>query len=285
MKLVLVQIYPWDRPSLCEPDDWSLEIGQRLLVDTENGQELGRVLGFKYLSDDQAAAWSGHTKKIAALASQEDCQIVDNFDKTLALSQCQQFIDQCQLEMKLVDALISADNRRLTFAFTAEGRIDFRELVRLLTRNFNKQIRLQQIGTRDEAKLFGGQGVCGRGLCCRGFLTELSSVTSDMAEIQGINHRGSERISGICGRLMCCLAYEADGYQTMAKKLPDIGSQWKVDGQMGYVINRNILKGTIMVELYDSQSGGRTIVEVTPGQATDKKDAPVQRRWTGRRNK
>ncbi len=285
MKLALVQIYPWDRPSLCELGELNLEIGQRLLVETDSGQELGRVLGFKYLSDDQAAAWSGHTKKIVELAQPDDCRVVDEFDKTAALSQCQQFIDQCQLEMKLIDVAVSADNRRLTFAFTAEGRIDFRELVRLLTRNFNKQIRLQQIGTRDEAKLFGGQGVCGRGLCCRGFLTELSSVTSDMAEIQGINHRGSERISGICGRLMCCLAYEADGYQVMAKKLPNIGDQWKIDGQIGYVINRNILKGTIMVELHDSQSNGRTIVEVDPNQTVDKKDAPTQRRWAGRRHK
>jgi len=285
MKLVLIQIYPWDRPSLCEPGEWSLEIGQRLLIDTENGQELGRVLGFKYLSDDQAAAWSGYTKTIASLVSPEDCQTVDNFDKTNVINQCQEFVDQCQVAMKLVDAAISSDNRRLTFAFTAEGRVDFRELVRLLTGHFNKQIRLQQIGTRDEAKLFGGQGACGRGLCCRGFLTELSSVTSDMAEIQGINHRGSERISGICGRLMCCLSYEAEGYQAMAKKLPEIGSEWKVDDQIGVVINRNILKGSIIVELQDSQSNSRTIVEIIPGQATDKKDAPVQRRWGGRRSK
>ncbi|HNW19746.1 MAG TPA: regulatory iron-sulfur-containing complex subunit RicT [bacterium] len=285
MKLALVQIYPWDRPSLCEPSELTIEIGQRLLVETDSGQELGRVLGFKYLSNDQLAAWSGHTKKIVRLANSDDCQTVDQFDKTAALSQCQQFIDQCQLEMKLIDAAVSADNRRLTFAFTAEGRIDFRELVRLLTRNFNKQIRLQQIGTRDEAKLFGGQGVCGRGLCCRGFLTELSSVTSDMAEIQGINHRGSERISGICGRLMCCLAYEAEGYQAMAQKLPNIGDQWKVNGQLGQVINRHILKGTIIVEFHDSQAGGQTVVEITPGQTTNKKDASVQRRWIGRHHK
>lgn len=282
MKLALVQIYPWDRPSLCELGEWTLEIGQRLLVDTESGQELGRLIAFKYLSDDQAAAWSGHTKKITGLVSPEDCKTVDSFDKTAAISQCQQFVDQCQLDMKLVDAAVSVDGRRMTFAFTAEGRVDFRELVRLLTRQFSRQIRLQQIGTRDEAKLFGGQGVCGRGLCCRGFLTELTSVTSDMAEVQGVNHRGSERISGICGRLMCCLAYEADGYQEMAKKLPEIGSQWKADGQIGYVINRNILKGVIIVEFSDGH-GGRSIVEINPNKPTTKKDSSGRRQWSGRR--
>lgn len=283
MKLALVQIYPWDRPSLCELGDLAPEIGQRLLVETENGQELGKLLGFKYLSDEQATAWSERTSQITAIASARDCQTVDEFDKTEAISQCQQFIEQCRLDMKLVDAAISNDGRRLTFAFTAEGRVDFRELVRLLTRNFNRQIRLQQIGTRDEAKLFGGQGVCGRGLCCRGFLTELSSVTSDMAEIQGINHRGSERISGICGRLMCCLAYEASGYQEMARKLPAIGSPWKIDGQNGTIINRSILKGTIMVEIGDRQAGDRTVVEINPEQPAIKKDQSIKKNWSKRK--
>ena len=269
MKLALVQIYPWDRPNLCQLGENTPEIGQRVVIETESGQEIGRLLGFKYLSEEQAASWSDRTTDIVGIADDQACRIIDEFDKKTAMVECQNFIEQCQLEMKLVDAAISADGRRLTFAFTAEGRIDFRELVRLLTRQFNCQIRLQQIGTRDEAKIFGGQGVCGRGLCCRGFLTELSSVTSDMAEIQGINHRGSERISGICGRLMCCLAYEADGYQEMARKLPSLGSSWKVNDQMGTVINRNILKGTFLVEINDQQSG-RIIVEVDPGQASEK---------------
>ncbi|HQB50770.1 MAG TPA: regulatory iron-sulfur-containing complex subunit RicT [bacterium] len=269
MKLALVQIYPWDRPNLCQLGENTPEIGQRVIIETESGQEIGRLLGFKYLSEEQAASWSDRTSDIVGLADDQACRIIDEFDKNVAMVQCQNFIEQCQLEMKLVDAAISADGRRLTFAFTAEGRIDFRELVRLLTRQFNCQIRLQQIGTRDEAKIFGGQGVCGRGLCCRGFLTELSSVTSDMAEIQGINHRGSERISGICGRLMCCLAYEAEGYQEMARKLPSLGSSWKVNDQMGTVINRNILKGTFLVEINDQQSG-RIIVEVDPEQASEK---------------
>lgn len=271
MKLALVQIYPWDRPNLCQLGENTPEIGQRVIIETESGQEIGRLLGFKYLSEEQAAAWSDRTSEIVGLADDQACRIIDEFDKDSALKQCQDFVEQCQLEMKLIDTAISADGRRLTFAFTAEGRVDFRELVRLLTRQFNCQIRLQQIGTRDEAKIFGGQGVCGRGLCCRGFLTELSSVTSDMAEIQGINHRGSERISGICGRLMCCLAYEAEGYQEMAKKLPPLGSNWKVGDQMGTVINRNILKGTFLVEINDQQAG-RIITEVNLGQSSEKND-------------
>ena len=279
MKLALVQIYPWERASLCEIGEWSLSIGDRLLIATDTGTEVGRLLGFKYLSEEQAQAWSGHTKQILGLANADDCHIIDTFDKSTAMNECQQFIDQCQLEMKLVDAAISADGHRLTFAFIAEGRVDFRELVRLLSHHFNCQIRLQQIGTRDEAKIFGGRGVCGRPLCCSTFLTELSSITSDVAGIQGVSHRGSERISGVCGRLMCCLAYEAEGYKELAQKLPEVGSPWKIEGESGTVISRNILKGTIMVELSDKQSGGSIVIEVDPLKLAENTPSLAHRRW------
>ncbi|HNW55703.1 MAG TPA: regulatory iron-sulfur-containing complex subunit RicT [bacterium] len=284
MKLALVQIYPWDRPSLCKLGEETLEIGQNVIIETESGQEIGRLLGFKYLSEEQGNVLAESANTIVGPADLEDCRIIDEFDKEAAVSQCQKYIEQCQLEMKLVDAAISGDGRRLTFAFTAEGRVDFRELVRLLTRNFNCQIRLQQIGTRDEAKIFGGQGVCGRGLCCRGFLTELNSVTSDMAEVQGINHRGSDRISGICGRLMCCLAYEAEGYQEMARRLPPLGGSWQVDGQSGTIINRNILKGTFLVEINDQQSG-RIIVEVNPNEPRENGGKKDKKSWLKKNNK
>ncbi|HPX64943.1 MAG TPA: regulatory iron-sulfur-containing complex subunit RicT, partial [bacterium] len=119
----------------------------------------------------------------------------------------------------------------------------------------------------------------GRPLCCSTFLTELSSITSDVADIQGVSHRGSERISGVCGRLMCCLAYEAEGYKELAQKLPEVGSPWKIEGESGTVISRNILKGTIIVELSDKQSGGSIVIEVDPLKLAENTPSLAHRRW------
>lgn len=163
--------------------------------------------------------------------------------------------------MKLVDVHFSFVGNRVNFAFIADGRVDFRDLVKDLTSHFNKLIRLTQIGIRDEARFSGDCGHCGRQLCCRGFLRDFSSIGSDMAEAQQVIHRGSERISGCCGRLMCCLAYEYEGYKEMAAKLPPIGERISVDGKRGMVVGCHVLKQTVDVEIENGRDG-RTIVEV-----------------------
>jgi cell fate regulator YaaT (PSP1 superfamily) len=185
-------------------------------------------------------------------------------DKKDALEFAKKMKEKHNLPMKFIDVHYSFDGSRMTFAFIADGRVDFRELVKDLTRNFNKTIRLQQIGIRDEAKIMGDIGHCGQKLCCRGHLRNLDSITSDMAEVQECAHRGSDRISGICGRLMCCLAYEHCGYQELSKKLPAVGTKVNVDGKRGVVVGRHLLKQSVDVEFKDKEAGGngRVVVEV-----------------------
>ena len=138
----------------------------------------------------------------------------------------------------------------------------FRDLVKDLSRKYGKSIRLHQIGIRDEARLSGDCGHCGRQLCCAGFLHDLNSITSDMAEVQQCVHRGSDRISGACGRLMCCLAYEAEGYRELATKMPPLGAKVNVDGKKGVILGHHTLKQTVDVEFAGDKEGGRIRVEV-----------------------
>jgi len=163
----------------------------------------------------------------------------------------------------LIDVHFAYENNRFNFAFIADGRVDFRELVKDLAGRFSANIRLTQIGTRDEAKISGDCGPCGRVLCCRSCLNEFSSITSEMAEVQQVVHRGSERISGMCGRLMCCLSYEYEGYKELAGQLPPIGTKVNVDGARGVIIGHHFLKQTVDVKIAGEKEGDRdTIIEV-----------------------
>ena len=170
-------------------------------------------------------------------------------DKAEAMHYFKKAIKKLDLPMKPVDAHFSLDGGRITFAFIADGRVDFRELVKDLTKHFQKSIRLQQLGIRDEAKVAGDYGPCGQLLCCKRFLKELGNVTSELVALQQVSHRGSERLSGCCGRLKCCMAYEQYLYDEMAKGLPPIGSEIKTDKGKGKVIGWHTLKQTVDVQL------------------------------------
>jgi len=151
--------------------------------------------------------------------------------------------------MKLIDLSISLDGKQIIFAFTSDGRIDFRKLVKDLSIVFKKSIRMQQIGSRDEARKLGGYGMCGRELCCVKFSGNMQSITTDMARVQQIAHRGSDRISGLCGRLMCCLAYEADQYREMLVGMPEIGSVIETGEGKGTVVEINAILKEIKVRI------------------------------------
>ena len=154
--------------------------------------------------------------------------------------------------MKLLGAELSYDEKKLTFYFSADGRIDFRELVTDLVRTFNKIIRLQQIGSRDEAKIFGGYGKCGRKLCCTTHLGNVESITLDLAKEQDI-FSSSNKLYGACGKLMCCLAYELEEYKILAEKMPKIGDKVKVNNINGKVIFRSLIKQSYTIEKEDGQ--------------------------------
>lgn len=265
MKTVQIQFVPWDKPYNFDPADSVLTVGDFAVVKTELGIELGRVIGFKDIAE-QGTKEEREIKPVLRKAGVADLEkIPDKKQKKEALKYCKKVVERLQLAMKLVDVHFSFDGSRITFVFIADGRVDFRELVKDLTRHFNRTIRLQQIGIRDEAKLVGDYGHCGCQLCCKKFLSELSSITSEMAEVQQIAHRGSERLSGICGRLMCCLAYEQEGYKCMVEKMPIVGTKVNVDGKRGVVIGQHFLKNSVDVEFAadSGESGGRTVTEVS----------------------
>jgi cell fate regulator YaaT (PSP1 superfamily) len=166
--------------------------------------------------------------------------------------------------MKVVDCHCSFDNQRLTFAFIADGRIDFRNLVKELNKHFQKSIRLHQLGVRDEAKIEGDIGSCGLVQCCKSHLKKLGNVTSDYADIQQVAHRGSERLSGVCGRLKCCLAYENEVYQERAKKLPAIGARVSTKHGRGEIIGWHVLKSTVDVRIDPEKDNDKGLVVEVP---------------------
>lgn len=269
MKVVKIQFTPWDKSYFFSYDGFSLKKNDLVIVNTEIGTELGKVLDFddidenKFYKDDNEKKKKLEIKSITRIAEYEDKKnILGDNKKDEALSFARAVKDKYGLEMKFVDVFSSFDGSRLTFAFIADGRVDFREMVKDLTRHFNKIIRLQQIGIRDEAKACGDCGPCGKVLCCKSHLKELSSITSEMAEVQQCSHRGSDRISGICGRLMCCLAYEQEGYNDLIKKMPPIGTRVNVDGKRGEIVSHSILKQAVGVKFVDEKDGGYTITEV-----------------------
>jgi len=265
MILSTVEINPWEKFCATNPDGLRLAIGDFAVLTTEFGEEAGRIVELKEGSDEEAANTPNVIKR---LANEEDFGVISqgNKAKEKSLEDCREIIKNSGLDMKIVDCHFSLDGQRLSFAFIADGRIDFRDLVKELGRHFQKVIRLHQLGVRDEAKLVGDIGSCGLGQCCKGHLKKLGNVTSEFAEDQQIVHRGSERLSGICGRLKCCLAYEESHYQELIKKLPPIGTRVKTKHGRGVVSGWHVLKCSVDVRL-DPASGAKSdnksvIVEV-----------------------
>ncbi len=259
MNIAKAQFSPWDKVHKYSCDI-ECQVNDYIIVETEYGQEIAQLISLEKASEDDLK----DLDKVIRQATKDDLKIINNKEKNEeALEVCRQLVIKHKLNMKLTDVRFSFQGQRLTFAFASEGRVDFRALVKDLNSHFNLSIRLTQIGTRDEAKISGDCGSCGRGLCCKGFIKEFSSISSEMAETQQVVHRGSDRISGICGRLMCCLAYEYETYKELAKNLPPIGEIIKVNGRTGKVIGQHILKQSIDVLFRDAKNGdGEVVIEV-----------------------
>ncbi|MGP0690421.1 PSP1 domain-containing protein [Priestia aryabhattai] len=240
------KIYYFDPGELTIPD------GEFVIVETVRGVEFGRVvINKKQVSENDVVL---PLKKVIRIAEQKDRLIVDENKQAAreAYDVCVQKIQSHDLDMKLVDVEYTFDRNKVIFYFTADGRIDFRELVKDLAAIFRTRIELRQIGVRDEAKLLGGIGPCGRMLCCSTFLGDFEPVSIKMAKDQNLSLNPT-KISGLCGRLMCCLKYENDEYETAKKQLPDIGSTIKTSDGSGRVVGLNILERIIQVELSDHE--------------------------------
>jgi len=259
MKAVKVQFNAWDKPQIFVYENLELMVGDHVIVENGPAKDIGRVLTILEVEKPELNE-SGEEKMILRKATKEDLEVVlsHNKQKRKIFNDCAAMIKKVSLPIKLVDVCISFDDSRLTFAFIAEGRVDFRDLLKDLNKHFKKNIRLQQIGIRDEIKINGDIGCCGRNLCCQNFLKELGNVTSELADLQQVAHRGSERLSGVCGRLKCCLMYENSMYNELADEMPIIGDKIKTPHGRGEVIGWHVLRQTVDVLLEDKE----TIVEV-----------------------
>jgi cell fate regulator YaaT (PSP1 superfamily) len=223
-----------------------IKVGNYVIVEADRGIDYGEVLE---IVEEEAI---GELKKILRKMSSQDMKWVKENAKQAkdALEICSRKIKEHKLGMKLVEAEYSFDRKKIVFYFTAEGRVDFRELVKDLAKVFKIRIEMRQIGVRDEARLFGGIGPCGRRLCCVAFLKNFEPVSIKMAKIQKLPLNPS-KISGICGRLMCCLFYEYKSYKELSKGLPKEGQHITTCRGKGKVIAVNVLKRLVYVEFED----------------------------------
>ncbi len=230
-----------------DPAGIELKREDQVIVETAKGTEIGTVLlTDKVISDDEAP---GPIKKILRKATEEDIQKVEkNQQKEKdAFKICEEKILARNLDMKLVNVEYTFDNSKLVFYFTADGRVDFRELVKDLASVFHTRIELRQIGVRDETKMMGGIGICGRELCCTSYLADFVPVSIKMAKEQNLSLNPT-KISGLCGRLMCCLKNEQDTYEYLNSRLPAINDYVTTpDGSRGLVHSVNVLRQTVKV--------------------------------------
>ena len=230
------------------PGDNQVVMGDNVIVETARGLEFGTICRERTSVDESELV--APLKSIIRKATDADRKKhADNLaKKDNALRLCQEKIDAHGLEMKLIDVEYTFDNSKVVFYFTADGRVDFRELVKDLASVFRMRIELRQIGVRDEAKMIGGVGSCGRGLCCSTWLRDFEPVSIKMAKVQNLSLNPT-KISGICGRLMCCLKYENDIYNELKKGMPNVGERVKTPDGIGVVTDINILENLVRTRL------------------------------------
>jgi cell fate regulator YaaT (PSP1 superfamily) len=259
--IVGVRFRPAGRIYNFDPQGQTYTTGQYVIVETVRGTEAGRVvIASKKVAESDL---SDPLKPVLRLASEDELRMMLSFKgkEKDALVQCAHHVAQHRLPMKLVEAEYTFDGSRLTFYFTADERVDFRALVRDLAATFRTRIELRQIGARDQAKLQGGVGPCGKTLCCSSWITEFGVVSIKMAKEQDLPLNPS-KISGVCGRLLCCLAYENDNYIQAKQMMPQVGTILPTASGSGRVVSINVPKSSVEVML---ESG--VIIQVPIGQS------------------
>ena len=240
-----------------DPAGADIKTGEYVIVETARGVECGEVVqGVKEIAD---SAVSKALKPITRMADSVDVRRMrqNREDEKRAYRTCQECIARHGLEMKLVEAEYTLDRSKIMFYFTADGRVDFRELVKDLASQFHTRIELRQIGVRDESKMIGGLGICGQPFCCSRFLKDFQPVSIKMAKEQGLSLNPT-KISGACGRLMCCLAYEQPAYEYLNRITPGVGSIVKTPEGVGAVVETNVISGTLRVRMDPPATGFKT---------------------------
>ena len=233
-----------------DPKWLEVQKGEKIIVETSQGEEIAEVVVPNRMIDEEKLGTP--LKKVLRLASQRDLKHAEECKKKEkeAFEVCNKKIKEHKLDMTLTDVEYKFDNSKILFYFTADGRVDFRELVKDLASIYKTRIELRQIGVRDEVKRIGGNGVCGRELCCCSFLRDFETVSIKMAKEQNISLNPS-KISGNCGRLMCCLKYEQEVYEEKLKHLPNVGAIVKTPDGKGEVDSVEILKEIVRVKFKD----------------------------------
>ena len=257
-----------------DPKDFDIQANMKVIVETARGIEYGQVvLSPKEVEDDKIVQ---PLKEVIRIATpKDDAKEEHNRKKEKeAFEVCNKKIKEHELEMKLINAEYTFDNNKVLFYFTADGRIDFRELVKDLAAIFKTRIELRQIGVRDETKILGGIGICGRTLCCNTYLSEFAPVSIKMAKEQNLSLNPT-KISGVCGRLMCCLKNEQETYEHLNKKLPRIGDEVTTpDGLKGNVHSLSVLRQLVkvVVEMNDEKEIREYPVEDIKFKARNRKE-------------
>lgn len=245
---MIIRFFDWDQPRNVTSVTTGVQGGDKVVVEHEWGAFVADVL-----IADKSVEGDDISGKVLRKATLQDLEITSNHktrEKEM-LSEAKKETRSLNVPMKIIDVRVSLDGSCAVVAFVADGRVDFRQLVKNLSSRCGKSIRLQQIGSRDEARRCGGYGICGRELCCRKMPGNLCSISTEMARCQFISHRGSERISGLCGRLMCCLSYEAKQYQEMMAEMPKRRDIVYVAGKKARVLEQLTLSNKLKVELED----------------------------------
>ncbi len=237
-----------------DPDGKKATVGEKAIVETARGLECGFVAIENSFVDSNTVIKP--LKKVIRIATEEDIkQLEENRRKEdEAFRICAEKIKKFELEMNLTGVEYTFDGSKILFYFTADGRIDFRELVKELASVFRTRIELRQIGVRDEAKMCGGLGICGKAFCCSSFLPDFQPVSIKMAKDQGLSLNPG-KISGVCGRLMCCLKYEQDVYEELLKVTPTAGAYVKTPKGTGTVVDSNLLSGVVKVKMDKNPEG------------------------------
>ncbi|MBQ7171499.1 MAG: stage 0 sporulation protein [Clostridia bacterium] len=231
-----------------DPGELTVKAGDSVIVETARGLELAEAAAGNTVVREREVIRPLRPVLRVATEADKKHDAENRQKEAKACEICRKKIEESGLEMSLIDAEYTFDNNKLLFYFTAEGRVDFRELVKELASIFRTRIELRQVGIRDEAKLMGGLGVCGRPFCCHSFLSEFVQVSIKMAKEQNFS-LNSSKVSGACGRLMCCLRYEHDVYDEEIKKTPAVGSLVEVPGGKGIITEVNPLVGQVRVKL------------------------------------
>ncbi|MFQ6003316.1 MAG: stage 0 sporulation family protein, partial [Candidatus Zixiibacteriota bacterium] len=273
-ELYLVEFKGSRREMFANPNCLSIRPSDYVVVQAERGENLGKVSN---KVQKEAEELEKKPQNILRKATEEDLKkLITNREKEMeCFKECQRMITERSLEMKLVDVELQFDNNKLTFFFTAEKRVDFRELVKELAGAYKTRIELRQIGVRDEAKRIGGFGVCGLPLCCSSFLRDFEPISTQLAREQNLSLNPA-KISGNCGRLLCCLLYEKELYQKSLPHYPKIGSKFKTEKGEGIVDKINIFKEYIVVK---HETGEEEKIGLAEIKKREKKESRIIRRW------